>query len=60
MYLAINLPCHIATLGDVLILTAYLIIIQILKYMVSPSHLLMRLHGPQIRSLLIFWKPLIP
>ena len=23
-------------------------------------HLLMRLHGPKIRSLLLFWKPLVP
>ena len=60
MYLPINLPCHIATLSGVLILTAYLVIIQISKCMGSPPHFLMRLHGPQICSLLLFWKPLLP
>ena len=59
MYLAVNLPRHIATLGGVLLLTDSHMISQILKCTGSPPHLLMRLHGPQIRSLLLFWKPLI-
>ena len=60
MYLAVNLPRHIATLGGVLLLTASCMIIQILKYTRIPPHLLMRLHIPQIRSILLFWQPLIP
>ena len=60
MYLAVNLPCHIATLGGVILLTASLVISQLLKCTGSPPHLLMRLHGPQICSLLLFWKLLIP
>ena len=60
MYLAVNLPRHIATLGGVLLLTAYRMIIQLLKYMGSPPNLLMRLRVPKIRSLLLFWNPLIP
>ena len=60
MYLAVNLPRHIANLGGVLFLIAYHMIIQILKCTGSPPHLMMRLQGPQIRSLLLFWQPLIP
>ena len=60
MYLAVNLPCHLATLGGVLLQTASCTIIQILKCTVSPPHFLMHLQGPHIRSLLIFWQPLIP
>ena len=60
MYLTVNLPCHIAKLGGVILLTASRMIIHLLKCTGSPPHLLMRLHGPQIRSLLLFWKPLIP
>ena len=55
MYLAVNLSRHIATLGDVLLLTASHMVSQILKFTGSPPHLLMRLHDPQIRSLLLFW-----
>ena len=60
MYLAVNLPRHIATLVGVLLLTASRTISQLLKCMDSPPHLLMRLQVPQIRSLLLFWQPLIP
>ena len=60
MYLAVNLPHHIATLGGVLLLTNYHMIKQLLKYTGITPHLLMRLNGPQIRSLLLFWKPIIP
>ena len=35
-------------------------LIQILKCTGSPPRLLMHLHSPQIRSLLIFWQPLTP
>ena len=54
MYLAVNLPSHIATLGSVLLLTASRTISQILKCTGSSPHLLMRLQGPQICSLLLF------
>ena len=60
MYLAVNLPRLIATLGGVILLTYYRMIIHILKCMGSPPHLLMSLYSTQIRSLLLFWKPLIP
>ena len=60
MYPAVNLPHHIATFGGVLLLTASYIIIQFLKCTDSPPHLLMRLHGPKICSLLLFWQPLVP
>ena len=60
MYLTVNLPRHISTLaGGILLLTAYCVIIQLLEYRDSPPHLLMRLHGHQIRSIILFWKPLI-
>ena len=60
MYLAVNLPHHIATFGGVLLLTASHMISQFLKCMGSPPHLLMRLHSPKIRILLIVWQPLVP
>ena len=60
MYLAINLPCHITTLGGVLLLTASCTIIQFLKYTGSPSHLLMRLQVPHIYIIILFWQPIIP
>ena len=60
MYLAVNLPHHIATFGYVLLLTASHMIIQVLKCTGSTPQLLMRLHSPKIRSILIFWQNLIP
>ena len=60
MYLAVNISHHIATLVGVFLLTASRAISHILKCLVSPPHLLMRLHIPQIHSILLFWKPLIP
>ena len=60
MYLAINLPHHIATFGGVLLLTASHKISQLLKCTGNPPHLLMHLHGTNICSLLLFWQPLIP
>ena len=60
MYLAVNLTRHIATLGGIILLNSYCMIIQLLKCTVSPHHLRMRLHGPQICSLLLLWQPLIP
>ena len=60
MYLAVNLPHHIATFGGVLLLTASQMISQLLKRTGSPPQILMRLHGPEIRSLLLFWQPLVP
>ena len=60
MYLVVNLPRHIATLGGVLLLTASRTIIHLLKFMGITPHLLIRLQFPQIRSLLLFWEPLIP
>ena len=60
MYLVVNLPHQITTLGDVVLLTASCMIIQLLKCTGSPPRLLMHLHIPQIRSLLLFWQPLIP
>ena len=60
MYLAVNIPHHIATLGGVLLLTASHMISQLLRCTGNLPHLVMRLHGPQIRSLLLFWQPLIP
>ena len=54
IYLIVNLPRHIATLGSVLLLTASRTITQIFKFTSSPPHLLMRLQGPQIRSFLLF------
>ena len=60
MYPAVNLPHHIATFGGVLLLNASYMISQFLKCTGIPPHLLMRLHGPKIRSLLLFWQPLVP
>ena len=60
MYLAVNLPNHIATFGGVLLLTAYHVISQLLKCIGSPPHLLRSLHGPKNSSLLLFWQPLVP
>ena len=60
MYLAVNLPQHIATFGSVLILNASHIISKLLKCTGNPPHLLMHLHGTTIRILLLFWQPLIP
>ena len=60
MYLAVNIPQQITTLGGELLLTSSHMIIQILKCTGSPPHLLMCLHIPQIRSLILFWQPLIP
>ena len=53
MDLYANIPHQITTLGGVLLLTASHILSQILKSMGSPPCLLMRLHGLQIRSLLL-------
>ena len=41
MYFTVNLPRHIATLGNVLLLTASCMIIQILKYTGSTPQLMM-------------------
>ena len=60
MYLAVNLPRHIVTLGGVLLLTASHIISQLLKCTDSPPHLLMRLQGPQIRGIFSFGNLLFP
>ena len=60
MYIAVNLPRHIPTLGGVLLITAYCTISQLLKCMGITPHLLMLLHVPHIRSLLLFWRPIIP
>ena len=60
MYLYVNLTLHIVTLGSVLILTSYHMIRQLLKFTVSPHHLLLRFHSPKIRILLLIWQPLIP
>ena len=60
MYLVINLPHQITTLGGVLLLTESPMTSHILKCTVSPPCLLMRLHDPQICSLILFWQPLIP
>ena len=60
MYLTANLPRHITTLGGVLLLTDYITISQLLKCTVSPPHFLIRLQGPQICGLILFWKPIIP
>ena len=60
MYLAVNIPRHIATLGGVLLLNDYRMIIHILKCTASPPRLLMRAQVPQIRNLLLFWQPLFP
>ena len=60
MYLIVNIPHQITTLGDVLLLPASHMIIHILKFTGSTPRLLMHLHIPQIRSLLLFWQPLIP
>ena len=60
MYLTVNLPHHIANFGGVLLLTASQMISQILKCTSSPPQLLMRLHGPEICSLLLCWQPLVP
>ena len=61
MYFATNTHHHITSPGGSLLLTASWMISQILKCTgIPPSRLLMGLHGPQICSLLLFWKPLIP
>ena len=60
MYLAVNIPHHISTFGGVLLLAASHMINQILKCTGSLPHLLMRLHVPKIRTLLLFWQTLIP
>ena len=60
MYLTVNIPHQITTFGGVLLLTASHIISQLLKCTGNPPHLLMHLHGTKIRSLLLFWQPLIP
>ena len=60
MYLAVNLPLHIATFGSVLLLTASNMISQLLKCTGNPPHLLMHLPGTKICSLILFWQPLIP
>ena len=60
MYLAINIPRYISTLGGILFLTASCTIIQIFKCTGSPPHLLMLLQVPQICSILLFWKPFVP
>ena len=59
MYLIVNTPHQITTLGGVLLLTASKMLIQILKCMGRPPRLLMRLRIPQISSLLLTWQPLI-
>ena len=60
MYLVVDLPLHIAIFGSVLLLTASHMISQLLNCTGNPPHLLMHLHGTKIRSLLLFWRPLIP
>ena len=60
MYLAVNIPQHIATFGGVLLLTASHMISQLLKCTDIPPHLLRRFHGPKIRSPILFWQPLVP
>ena len=60
MYLAVNLPHHIATFGGVLLLTASYMISQLLKCKGNSPHLMMHLHVTKIRSLLLLWLPLIP
>ena len=60
MYLAVNLPRHISTLGGVLLLTASHMISQLLKFTGITPLLLIVLHSPQIHSLLLFWKNIIP
>ena len=60
MYLTVNLPRHIVTFGDLLLLTDSYMIIQLLKCTGITPHLLMRLQGTQIHSIILFWKPLIP
>ena len=60
MYLSVNLQHQITTIGGLLLIIASHMTSHIVKYTVSLSHLLMRLHGPHIRSLLLFWQPVIP
>ena len=60
MYLAVNLPHHIATFGGVLLLNASHMISQLLICKGTPPHLLIHLHGTKIHSLLLFWQPIIP
>ena len=60
MYLAVNLPHHIATFGGVLLLNASHMISQLLKLTGNLPYLLMHLHGTKIHSLHLFWQPLIP
>ena len=59
MYLAINTPQQISTLEGVLLINDPHMLSQLLKLTGIPSHILMRLHGSQIHSLLLFWQPLI-
>ena len=40
-------------------LSAFEIYGRPLKFTGSPPHILMHLHGPKIRILLLFWQPLI-
>ena len=60
MYLTVNRPRHIATLVGVLLLTDSRTIRQISKFTGRPLRLLMRLQGPQIYIIILFWQPLIP
>ena len=60
MYLAVNLPHHIATFRSIILLTASHMISQLLKYTGNPPHLLMHLHGTKICSIFLVWQPLIP
>ena len=59
MYLDVNLPHHISTFVSVILLAASHMISQLLKFIGNPPHLLMNLHCINIRSLLLFWQPLI-
>ena len=59
MYLAVNLPHHIATFGGVLVLTASYMISQLLKCTSIPPHLLRRFRGPKIHIPILFWQPLV-
>ena len=60
MYLVVNPSHQITTLRGVLLLNASHVLIHLFKYTSSPPRLLMRSRGTHIRSLLLFWQPLIP
>ena len=60
MYLAVNLPHQITNIGDILLLTAYHMLRYILKFTGPSPRLMMRLHGPQIHILRLFWNLLPP